>query len=258
MLHANPGLRGIFISGVFGAIALVSLIAAKPAAAADEPRGKIEAVQRTVLSSELSARVASLPRRAGESFEAGNTLVELDCGLYRAERDKVATRLAQAKRRRDNRERLAELDSVGQLEVELARLAVEESEAELRIASLNAARCTIEAPFDGRVVRLHASEHQSVKAQQKLLEIVGAGLEARVIVPADWLSWLRTGDAMRMRVEETGATVHGAVTRIGAAVDPVSHTVPVWASLEGAGASLRPGMSGDVTFPGRPTAEAGQ
>ncbi|MEF8833320.1 MAG: efflux RND transporter periplasmic adaptor subunit [Halofilum sp. (in: g-proteobacteria)] len=240
------------------AVALIGVLAVSLADAADDPRGMIEAVQRTVLSSELSDRVAALPQRSGESFEAGDRLVEFDCGLYRAQRDKVATRLAQAQRREDNRERLAELDSVGRLEVELARLAVEEAEAELRIASLNVARCTIEAPFDGRVVRMHASEHQSVKAQQKLLEIVGAELEARVIVPADWLSWLATGDAMRMRVEETGATVSGRVTRIGAAVDPVSHTVPVWASLDGADGSLRPGMSGDVTFPARPNMGDGQ
>ena len=232
---------------------LLLLVAAGALQAEPEiQRGVVEASQRTVISSELSARVETVPRRAGEAFEQGEPLVELDCGLYRAERSKVGAKLARAKRKLDNRERLADLDSVGKLEVELARLAVKEARAELRIARLNAGRCTVEAPFDGRVVQIHAREHESVKAQQKMIEIVGRALEVRVIVPARWLDWLDTGAAMKLRAEETGSEVAGTVTRIGAAVDPVSHTVPVWASLDSPDAGLRPGMSGSVRFPERP------
>ena len=237
-------------------LALLSLVpvlaAAVVPARAEEQRGMIEAVERTVISSELSARIESLPKKAGEAFAAGEPLVELDCGVFRAERNKVEIKLEQARRKLENKRRLEELDSVGKLAVELAELAVEEAQAELEIASLNVERCTIEAPYAGRVVKRKAREYQSVQRRQELLEIAGRGLQARIIVPAGWLAWLEPGSPVELAVDETGERVVGTVERIGAAVDPVSHTVPVWASLEEPSATLRPGMSGAARFPERP------
>lgn len=240
------------IRQAFLPVLVLLLLASGLPAYADAPRGVVEAVQRTILSSEISGRVMAMPKRSGEAFSKGDVLVRLGCSLYEAERDKVATRLKQAQRQRDNKERLAELDSVGKLTVDMAALAVEEAEAQRRIARLNVARCRIEAPFKGRVVKRHASEHQSVQAQQKLLEVVGHQLEARIIVPADWLEWLAPGERMTLEVDETGHTVKGEVVRVGAAVDPVSHTVPVWAQLTREGQALRPGMSGAARFEGQP------
>lgn len=215
-------------------------------------RAVIEAVERTVLSSEVNARVRAMPRREGESFDAGDPLVQLDCAIYESEYDKVQAQLQQARRTLQNKQRLSELDSVGDLEVELARLDVREAEAERDIVARNVERCTIDAPYDGRVVERKARQYQSVERQQELLEIVGNDMEARIIVPSTWLAWLERGDRVELTVDETGITVPGTVSRIGAAIDPVSHTVPIWAALETEDASLRPGMSGSAHFPARP------
>ena len=238
-------LRGIaWVAGCCAALAIAS-------GAQAEQRAKIEAIEGTVISTELSGRIASLPFRPGDAFDKGDELAELDCTLYHAERDRVSAQLQSARKTLSNRRRLAELRSIGKLEVDLAELAVRESSAELRIASINVKRCSINAPFSGRVVKLHSRQGQSVKAQEKLMEIVGRDLEARVIVPARWLSWIAKGQGVELAVEETGESVSGQVTRIGAAVDPVSHTIPVWASLKES-TSLRPGMSGVARFPNRP------
>ena len=81
--------------------------------------------------------------------------------------------------------------------------------------------------------------------------IVGETLNARVIVPANWLSWLKKDDVVNLSVSETGTSVSGHVVRIGAAVDPVSHTIPIWARLDKT-ADLRPGMTARAEFPGAP------
>lgn len=213
-------------------------------------RAMVEAVQRTTISSELSGRVEAMPFRAGDTFKQDDEIVSMDCALYTAERDRVGAKLASARRRLDNNQRLAELQSVGKLDVDLARLAVSESNAEYRAAATKVSRCKIEAPYDGRVVSRKVSEGQSVNSQEKLLEIVGRELEARIIVPATWLSWLEPGIETQLEVEETGEHVSGTVSRIGASVDPVSHTIPIWAKLEVTPA-LRPGMTASATFPSR-------
>mgnify|MGYP006279446321 FL=1 len=222
------------------------------AALAQSQRAVVEAVHRTVMSSELTGRVTALPKRPGEAFAKGDVLARVDCSLYEAKKDTVLTQLRQARHKLENKQRLAELDSVGDLAVELARLDVSEARGDLEVARIKVDRCRVTAPFDGRVVKVYASEYQSVRAQDKLLEIVGQRLEVRAIVPATWLDWIETGAPMALAVEETGATVAGKVVRVGAAVDPVSHTIPVWAQLDGAHDGLRPGMSGAVRFPDRP------
>lgn len=226
------------------------------AAFAESARGVVEAVQRTVLSSELSGLVVSLPKREGESFDEGEMLVKVGCALYEAERQKVASRLRQAERVLDNKQRLSSLDAVGTLDVNLADLTVQERAAELSIARLNTERCLVKAPFNGRVVKQHISEYQSVQPQQKLLEVVGRQLEARIIIPATWLAWLEKGENVVFSVEETGTMVEGQIVRIGAAVDPVSHTLPVWTRFSSDNRDLRPGMSGTARFPGRPGEES--
>lgn len=222
--------------------------AADEAQAALEPqRAVIEATDRATISSEVSGRIESMAFREGDAFTKGQTLVKMDCGQYVAERDRVGARLASARRKLENNQRLMELRSVGQLEVDLSRLAVNESDAEYRIARTNVDRCAIKAPYDGRVVERNASVGQSVQAQAELLAIVGKKLEARVIVPADWLAWLEPGRQAQLTIEETRENVAAKVTRIGASVDPVSHTIPIWAEID-VTASLRPGMTASAIF----------
>ena len=159
--------------------------------AAAAQRAQIEALYSTTISSEVSGRIDDIGYREGESFKKGATLASIDCTSYAAERDRVAAKLASAQAKRDNQEQLARLESAGKLEVDLARLSVNETSAELRAARANVARCNINAPFAGRVNSLEASLGQSTKPQDKLMTIVGEELNARVIVPANWLSWLK-------------------------------------------------------------------
>lgn len=210
-------------------------------------RAVVEAIDSTTISSELSGRIEEMKFREGDAFTKGQILVKMDCDQYSAERDRVGARLASARRKLENNRRLSELRSVGKLDVDLSRLAVNENEAEYRIARNNVNRCSIKAPYDGRIVERKASVGQSVEAQAELLDIVGIALEARIIVPADWLVWLETGNKAQLAVEEAQQSVAATLTRIGASVDPVSHTIPIWAELEITPA-LRPGMTASAIF----------
>jgi hypothetical protein len=62
------------------------------------------------------------------------------------------------------------------------------------------------------------------------------------------LSWLAVDQQATLRVDEADTTVSSRVKRIGAAVDPVSHTVPVWLSIPADATELRSGMSGNAVF----------
>ena len=48
-------------------------------------RGLVKPQKRAVISSEIPAKILSIPFKDGESFKKGETLVKFDCSLYQAE-----------------------------------------------------------------------------------------------------------------------------------------------------------------------------
>lgn len=217
-------------------------------AAEGEARAVITALDRVLLSSELAARVAKLPRRAGDAFKKGDLLVALDCDLYQAQAAKVAAELQGARLKRDNARELKELRSIGALEVSMAESDFEQIQVTQRIAQINASRCSIRAPWAGRVVAVHVKPFENVRQQQELIEIINdSRFEADVVVPAQWMRWLKPGTPLELRVDETGTSVSAKVAAITPAIDAVSQTVVLRASIAN-GSRLIPGMSATAVF----------
>ena len=217
-----------------------------------EARALVNAIERAVLSAELSARVSHLPKRPGERFLRGDLLVALDCDIYQAQADKVVAENKAAQVRYENAKKLNKLRSIGAMDVAMAQYAFEQAEAELAIARLNTERCEIRAPFDGQVVTLAANQHEFIRNQEKIIEIVAdRQLEVEVVVPADWLRWITTGHSFRIRIDETNTVVTAEIISISPAIDPVSQTILLRASLEDTN-GLIPGMSATAYFESRP------
>ena len=226
------------------------LSTAVPAGAAElEARGLIKARHRTVLSSEIVGRVVEIPYRHGAAFPKDAVLVRFDCSLLKAEEEKAAAGLEAARVKLETHQALEKLQSIGAMEVALDRAFLSQRRAELRIASLATNRCEVRAPYAGKVVRVLANEHQSVRAQQELLEILTVRpLEIEVMVPSTWLSWLRSGHRFRVVIDETGLEFPARVTAVGAAVEPVSKMVLLRGRLGKTDPSLVPGMGAVAYF----------
>ena len=214
------------------------------AAQTTHARGLLVATHKATLSSELAARVVELPKIMGESFKQGDTLVALDCRLFEAQQDKVSAEVKVAQIRLENTKQLNQLRSIGTLEVAIAESELQKIIAEQRIAQLNVERCEIKAPFDGAVEQLDISPFEVVQQQQALLKIVGVNrLDADIIVPAEWLSWLEVGAAVQLTVEETGQSLQGKLSHIGPSIDPTSQTLQLKAEVKIVPEKVLPGMS---------------
>ncbi|PND66297.1 HlyD family efflux transporter periplasmic adaptor subunit, partial [Escherichia coli] len=85
-------------------------------------------------------------------------------------------------------QRLAELNSVGQLDLDLSRSAVNKARAEIGANQAVMAKCSVGAPFAGRVAEQKVREQQFVQAGQPLLDIIDDSvLELEFLVPSRWL-----------------------------------------------------------------------
>lgn len=215
-------------------------------------RAQLAARNEVVLSSELSAKIASLPLREGESFRAGQTLVSFDCSLHEAQLHKAQSTLDAARQVLAVNQRLAELNSVGKLELTTAEARVKEGEAEVSYMKTTMRKCVVPAPYAGRVVKRLAANHQFVTPGGQLLAIQDAGeLEVRMIVPSKWLAVLKPGTVFSVQVDELGKRFPARVQRLGARIDPVSQSVDVIGIINGTPGTLLPGMSGWALFPDR-------
>lgn len=215
-----------------------------------QARGLIRTLDNTTLSSELTSRVISLPKRMGESFKQGDVLAELDCRLFEAQRQKVSAELKSVKLKLGNARKLSDLRSIGTLELALAESEVQKTRAEFDIATLNTDRCHITAPYDGRIEHVLVQEYETVQQNQEMLKIVGnQRLEAEIVVPADWLKWIASGQPVLLQSSETGQLLSAQVSYISPAIDPTSQTLQLRARLpDQTTESIYPGMSVLATF----------
>lgn len=217
----------------------------------DQGRIRIQLVARDQvdLSSEISAKISAMPFRDGDAFRAGQTLVALDCSLYAAQLHKAQAEADAAVQLKRVDDRLSQLHSIGEIEVQQADAKAKASAAEVAYMQATVRKCGIAAPFDGRVVKRSASAQQFAEPGKTLLTIVDTSrLELKMIVPSKWLAWLKPGHVLTVTVDEVAKTYPATVARIGARVDPVTQTVDVTAALSSHAPELLPGMSGWAHF----------
>lgn len=210
-------------------------------------RAQLTPRRYTTIAAEIGAKVSSLPVAESAAFKAGQVLVSFDCSLQRAQLDKALAELDGAEQTLKSNLRLQELNSVGQLELDLSRAAANKAKAEVGAHKAVLAKCEVLAPYSGRVAEQKVREQQYVQPGQALLDILDdSQMELEFLVPSVWLRWLKIGGSFQVQIDETQKTYPARFTRIGARVDPVSQSVKVAAAINGKYPELIAGMSGNV------------
>ncbi len=212
-------------------------------------RGVVMANAEVTFRSDLAAPVNGLPIKAGNAFKIGDELISFDCGKQNAD-----TRGAQELENKqmlifENRKKLELRNAASAFEVADAR--ADYLIAKARTDSLKQVSrfCKIDAPFDGKVLELHAAKFETPGVNTPLITVVDdSRLELDLIVPSKWLRWLTVGSNFDFEVEETGKTYTASILRLGAKIDAVSQTIKITGSFNARPARVLPGMSGVARF----------
>lgn len=251
------------MSGVRVAVLLIGLAAATSAIAQgvklpepslprvgaerQEIRAQLLPRRYTTVAAEIGAKINSLPVPEGSAFSEGQLLVSFDCSMQQAQLQKAQAELDGSEYTLKSNMRLAELNSVGQLELDLSRAAVGKARAELGANQAVLGKCSVNAPFSGKVAEQKVREQQYVQPGQALLDIIDDSvLELEFLVPSRWLMWMRVGGSFRIQIDETRKTYPARFIRIAARVDPVTQSVKVAGAIDGRFSELVSGMSGRV------------
>lgn len=213
-----------------------------------EPRGVVKPVDQATLAIEFSAAVQKIYYREGQSFQKGDRLIEFDCRRQRAELASAEAQHREMELTLQSNIYLSKRGALGEHDMEISKARVSKAAAEAEVLRLRLEQCQIVAPFAGSIVELGVHQFELPEPGKSFLSIMKSGSpQIELIVPSNWLVWLRKGKRFQFQIEETEKNYAAAVDRIATAVDPVSQTVKIYGVFDNPDGVLA-GMSGTALF----------
>jgi membrane fusion protein, multidrug efflux system len=221
----------------------------QPEPAAEEVAALIIAGQETTLSSQMAGRIKRITVGLGDEVRKNARLIEFDCSEQQAQLDSAKAEYRAARETHLARMRLQALGAAGELEVTVAASTADKARSQIALRAAQLAYCSVAAPFAGNVARLRVKASESVNAGQPLVDLVNPdSLKAQMFVPAAWVTWLRPGTVVNLRIGQTGEIFKARVSKMNSRVDGVSQQLEIEARIEKNAGSLLPGMVGSATF----------
>ncbi len=199
--------------------------------------------------SEVNARLLQLVRNEGASVSKGDVIAILDDTDARLakERASAAAAVAQANREhavaeRDRANNLLKTGGItdkdhlaAQVNLQIAEASLRQARAEEAIAAQQVARCTIHAPFSGRVARRLVDVGTMLGVGTPVVMLVdNSVLEFRAAVPSTDLAKVRVGAPAQITVDSMpGTSMRGSITRVLPTVDERSRSFEVVINVPG-------------------------
>lgn len=212
--------------------------------------GTLRSDESVMIRPEVSGRIAALPFSEGQAVRRGDTLVQLDDAVPRAE---LASAEANAVLARANAARQEELFARGAgsgraRDEAVAQLHTTAAAVELARARLGKYR--IDAPFDGVVGLRRVSPGDFVKDGADIVNLESLDpLKVDFRVPETLLASVRVGQALEVRLDAFPERAFpGEVYAIDPAIDPGGRSVAIRAMLPNPEGRLRPGLFARVTL----------
>ncbi len=194
-----------------------------------ETNSRIEAAQRVEMTAEGTGIALQVLAEEGDRVEQGDILVELDKEDALAQLQQAEVQVRQQKADYERTKKGYEFGGMPEAELDAARFAYEQGQANLRIQRLQVENLTARAPIDGIIVMRQVQQGQLVTSGQPLFSIVNPDSYELVINPPEReLPRLHEGQKALVNIDALpGETFTAFVERINPAADPVSGTIKV-------------------------------
>jgi RND family efflux transporter MFP subunit len=213
-----------------------------------------EPLETSLISAGIAAEILEMNVRPGDSVQAGDRLVRLDCRdakiLQKQAQDAKSEAETQLQFQRRQAARVAklaetniaseELKDTRATDVRLAEIALRRAQTALDDADLQVARCVIEAPFDAVILEQLASRGTRAAVGAPILELVSTAAEVRARMPLDFQI---TAD-QRFAFESALGAVAVDVVAYSRAVDTETGTRLIRFRTQRG--SLEPGVPGQI------------
>ena len=213
-----------------GAVEDVPAFRVSPTEAAAHYRaaGTVRAARRAEVATRLMGRVEAVRVRAGDRVRQGQLLVTVEQASLAAARQQAAAGLDQAVATLRRTERLYADSAAPLVQLEAARTAHAQAEAQVRAVQADMAYAEVRAPFAGVVATRMVDPGDQAGPGQPLLVIEDrTAREIVTAVPAEVGERLRAGQTAAVEVGALGRRVTARIEAVVPGADPASPTVEV-------------------------------
>ncbi|MCC5787453.1 MAG: efflux RND transporter periplasmic adaptor subunit [Phycisphaerales bacterium] len=212
--------------------------------------GSTRAVDAVTVTAEVTGTVAWIGFDDEAMVIKDQKLIELDDRRASADLRAAEARLERLSLRLDRTRTAFDRGAANPAELDDARTAVAEAEAERDRAEAVHQDHTIRAPFAGRVTRRLVSMGALVSPGDTVAVLNSVDpIEVAFSVPERALADLRIGLDVKAQTAAFGdKSFDGELAAIGAEIDPVSRAADVFARVENRDGLLRPGMFVNITL----------
>ncbi len=240
--------------------------------------GKILANENRLahLSARVPGRIVAVYANLGDRVKAGDRLLLLDSpafGEAQLEYRKARTTLSVMEKALERAQALLDRGAIGvgehqrrEADYENARADLHEAEEKLHLLGMTereiqqlaaktlphaeVARVSLRAPFTGAVIERNATIGEVIDPNKMLFTVADLStVWVRADFPEQQAGRLKTGLTIEVRVSAyPGTMFQGAITYVGAVIDPTTRTVTARAEVTNADGRLRPEMFAEVTL----------
>jgi len=232
-----------------GAVEDIPAIRVSPTEAAGLYRaaGTVRAARRAEVATRLMGRVESVQVRAGDRVRRGQLLLTVERASLTAARQQASAGLDQAAATLRRTERLYADSAAPLVQLEAARTAHAQADAQARAVQADLAYAEVRAPFAGVVAARMVDPGDQAAPGQPLLVIEDrTAREIVAAVPAEVGEQLRAGQTAAVEIGAGGRRVTARLEAVVPGADPASPTVEV--RLSGP-AGLAPGLAAVAELP---------
>lgn len=240
----RPGAPGGGPGGGRGATQVTAAITqAREFSSRIEALGTLEPRERVALTANASDRVTGVFFEDGQRVRRGTTLITLAVDEERAMLASAQAMQAEATRQLERNQRLSNDGAVSLLSLQQSQRDAESSAANVSAAQARIRDRTLVAPFDGVLGFRQVSVGAFVSPGQVVATLIDdTQMRLEFGVPSIFVSDLKTGLTIKATTADVpGRIFEGQMTSIDNAIDPVTRSVKVRATLPNKDGALRAG-----------------
>jgi membrane fusion protein, multidrug efflux system len=208
-----------------------------------EIQGSIQAENTTKVSSETGGRLTMFNLSEGDYVKKGQLIAKLDMEGVNKQISELQTRLSLAKDVYSRQKSLWDQKIGSEVQYLQAKNNVEALEKSIETVSFQLTKANVYAPASGMVNMTFVKGGEVVAPGMPLFDILNLG-EIKVVsdVPEIYLTAIRKGQSIKIKIPALGEERTGRVTLIGTAVNPNNRTFKVEIKLDNAGTKLIPNL----------------
>lgn len=222
--------------------------------------GSISAVDDAVVFSKVTEEVKDIKVETGDKVTTGEILAIQKNDMLKQGVDAAEAGLKNAKAQLnlvqndfERMKRLYEQKAISEqqfdqteTQLEAAKSAVDQFEAQLSQAREQYQNSFLKAPFAGRVAAIYIDENQMLPAGQPAFQLINSkGMKAKVRVPSGDIEKIKKGGVVKISIPAIpGKVFKGIVYDLDESIDPITKSLEAEIRINNPGTEVRSGMFG--------------